>query len=93
MFDNPPPLKIMQLDNGKKYRRAGEITDSSITWRVNFLWWIANATNTRSEYITHTVCPRRPYYLTDTAPVLLFTEKKCVYCAVRTVSLNTIQYI
>ena len=98
MFDNslphPHPQKIVQLENVEKCCRAGEITDSNTTWHMSFVCRIANATNTRSGYVTLTACQPQPCYVIDTAPVLLLrSETKCVYCAVRTVSLNIIQYI
>jgi hypothetical protein len=81
----------VQLDNVEKCCRAREVTYSNVTWRMSFVCCIADATNTRVEYVMLTS------YCLSTAPILRYrysaclviTEKKCVYCALRTVCLNT----
>jgi hypothetical protein len=67
-------------------------------WRMRIVCWITKATNIYSDYVTLIAFPLQQW-LHERASMLRYTYiscpvirgMECVYCTVRTVSLNIIQ--
>jgi hypothetical protein len=82
----------------EKYGTVRQATDDNIIRRMRFACWITKATDTHSQYVILTAFPQQQW-LRERASMLRYTlhccvvitEKECVYCAVRTESLNIIQ--
>ena len=66
-------------------------------WRMRIACWIPKATNTKSEYVILIALPpqdwlpERAGMLPYTNVAQLVTTEECVYCAVRTGSVNVSQ--
>jgi len=67
------PRKSCSLwDNLEKYGRAGQATDDNLIQSMRIACWITKATNTRSDYVIHTVFPLHSrLHVIHILPVLL----------------------
>ena len=79
----------------RKYGTARQVTDNNTTRRTRFGRWITKATDTHSEYVIRIALPlqqrlhaRASLSRYTYIACLAITETDCVYCAVRTESLN-----
>jgi hypothetical protein len=60
------------LDDVKKYYRAGQATDESITPLMRIAFWVPKATNTHLEYVILSGFPLQPW-LYERASMLRYT--------------------